>query len=61
MSTIDEYENRRGPVRRFRRGPGKPKRSAPRQAQLALKLVGGTTAKDKGAPFDDDFSFIGRT
>jgi hypothetical protein len=59
MSTIDDYESRRGPVRRFRRGPTKlrAKRPEPRATQLALKLVGGTTAKDKGMPFDDPIPF----
>lgn len=57
MSTYDEYEHRRGPVRnrRARRSPYQASRGAnPKgQAQLALKLTGGTTAKDKGVPFDD--------
>jgi hypothetical protein len=59
MSTLDEYESRRGPVRRFRRKPQKPaqKRVDPRAVQLQMKLMGGTTAKDKGAPFDDEIPF----
>lgn len=62
MSTLDEYEYRRGPVRRRFRGR-KPKRQAPgakakpRDVQMALKLIGGTTAKDKGEPFDDPIPF----
>ena len=59
MSRLDEYEHRRGPVYKRKRRPAS-KRSEPRQAQLALKLIGGTTAKDRGEPFDDDISFIGR-
>lgn len=52
MSTLDEYEYRRGPVRRRFRGR-KPKRQAPgakakpRDVQMALKLM----------PFDDPIPF----
>jgi hypothetical protein len=59
MSTIDDYERRRGPVRRFRRWPAKPK-TKPEQgqgSQLALKLRGGTTAKNKAIDFDDPIPF----
>lgn len=58
MSTLDEYEYRRGPVRRRkpkRRAPGA--RSNAREVQMALKLMGGTTAKDKGEPFNDPIPF----
>lgn len=59
MSTIDHYEQRRGPVRRWRRGQGKPKAKEPQplQSQLKLKLTGGTTAKNKGIDFDDPIPF----
>lgn len=60
MSRIDGYEHqRRRGVFRGRQ----PKRKAPgagakpRDVQLALKLMGGTTAKDKGQPFDDPIPF----
>lgn len=60
MSRIDgyEHEKRRG-VWRGRQ----PKRKAPgnranaREVQLALRLMGGTTAKDKGEPFNDPIPF----
>lgn len=57
MSTLDEYEFRRGPVRR--RGKRQKKRPAPRETQLALKLVGGLTPGEKarGTPFDDPIPF----
>lgn len=58
MTTLDEYEHRRGPVYRRPTRPQK-KRVERREAQLALKLIGGTNAKDKGQPFDDDIDFIG--
>jgi hypothetical protein len=67
MTTLDEYEQRRGPVRRRAfngRKPGRKtpgKNSDPREVQMALKLMGGTTAKDRGEPFDDDIDFIGRS
>lgn len=54
MSRLDEYEYRRGPVKRFRRS--KKKRAARREEpQLALKLRGGMTARERavGEPFDD--------
>lgn len=60
MTTLDEYEHRRGPVRRVRRSPFKASRGSkpkPKDVQLALKLIGGTTAKDKGMPFDDEIPF----
>lgn len=66
MSTLDEYEHRRGPVRRNKfkgrkAGPKPPgHRVNVKEVQLAMKLFGGTTAKDKGQPFDDAFDFIGR-
>lgn len=56
MSRIDGYEHERR--RQAFRGRA-PKRKAPgsrsstREVQLALRLLGGTNAKDKGAPFDD--------
>ena len=58
MSVLDEYEHRRGPVRRRNWQREKAKqRPKPGEVQLALKLYGGTTAKDKGAPFDDPIPF----
>jgi hypothetical protein len=67
MSTLDEYENRRGPVRkRAYHGRRTKKSHSPgarvnaREVQLALKLMGGTTDKDRGEPFNDDIDFIGR-
>jgi hypothetical protein len=62
MSTIDEWENRRGPVRRTFKGR-KPKRYAPgartnpKEVQMALKLMGGTTDKDRGEPFNNEIPF----
>ncbi|HLF11991.1 MAG TPA: hypothetical protein VJA26_12320 [Gammaproteobacteria bacterium] len=57
MSTLDEYEHRRGPVRR--RQHGKPLSAHPtkKHVQLALKLMGGTTEKDRGEPFNDPIPF----
>jgi len=66
MSHLDEYEHRRGPVRRrkFRggakRGPKQKRPLSSKEIQLALQLLGGTTAKDKGEPFNDDIDHIGR-
>ena len=62
MSVIDEYEHRRGPVRKRYQGRRQPqdKRPHKREVQLAMKLFGGTTDKDRGEPFDDDIDFIGR-
>lgn len=63
MSTYDEYEHRRGPVRRSRDYHArafkaqKALHAKPKDPQLGLKLTGGTTAKDKGAPFDDPIPF----
>lgn len=64
MSTYDEYEYRRGPVRRHRTYKGRQAERKPpghrantREVQLALKLMGGTTAKDKGEPFNDPIPF----
>jgi hypothetical protein len=57
VSRLDEYEHRRGPVRRVRRSPYKASRPKPKEVQIALKLMGGTTAKDKGQPFDDPIPF----
>jgi hypothetical protein len=61
MSRLDEYENSRGPVRRRKNRAQYPRnqRPAKREVQLQMKLLGGTTAKDKGEPFDDDIGHIG--
>ena len=60
MSRIDAYEYQH----RFRRGPRKPqpKRADRREPQLALKLAGGLTARERheGSPFDDSIDHIGR-
>lgn len=58
MSTLDEYEYRRGPVRRFRRKPA-ARPPKPKQTQLVLKLKGGLTPGEKarGTPFDDEIPF----
>lgn len=63
MSTLDEYEHRRGPVRQRRkynrrRAPGA--RANPREVQIALKLLGGCTAKEKAADFDDPIPPLAR-
>lgn len=61
MSRIDENEHRRGEVRRVRRSPFKASRppKPPKEPQLALKLRGGMTAREKfeGTPFNDEIPF----
>ncbi len=57
MSRLDEWEHRRGPVKR--RKPYQKPRVNPKEVQLAMKLFGSTTAKDRGEPFNDDISFLG--
>jgi hypothetical protein len=57
MTILDEYEHRRGPVKR-RKFRGKP-RPDPKEVQLQMKLMGGLTPgeKKRGTPFDDPISF----
>jgi hypothetical protein len=59
MSRLDEYENSRGPVRRRKAKGNYPRDKRPnkRAVQLQMKLMGGTTAPDKGVPFDDEIPF----
>jgi hypothetical protein len=61
MSTVDawEYERRNGRVQRRKPYQAK-KKNHKREVQLTMKLYGGTTAKDKGEPLNDDIDFIGR-
>ena len=57
MSHLDEYEHRRGPVRRRQNSKPRTARPTKKHVQLALKLMGGTTAKDRGEPFNDPIPF----
>lgn len=64
MSRLDEYEHRRGPIRRRFKGR-KTKLDAPGrgakvcETQLALRLLGGLTERERkeGTPFDDAIPF----
>jgi hypothetical protein len=56
MSRIDGYEYEPKRRRNWQRKKH-AQRPSKRETQLALKLYGGTTEKDKGAPFDDPIPF----
>ena len=60
MAHLDEWEHRRGPVRRRQHGKPRAARPTKKHVQLALKLMGGTTDKDRGEPFNDSIDHIGR-
>jgi hypothetical protein len=59
MSRLDEFEYRRGPVYRRKKRSQRPRDSRPGKhaVQLQMKLLGGTTDKDRGEPFNDEIPF----
>jgi hypothetical protein len=59
MSHIDGYEYER-PRWRKRKPYQAKKKNHKREVQLSMALYGGTAAKDKGEPLNDDISFIGK-
>jgi hypothetical protein len=61
MSRIDDYEYQRRGRYPYRKGGQKHRKKPPQKGavQLQMKLLGGTTDKDKGVAFDDDISHIG--
>jgi hypothetical protein len=57
MSTIDAWEYEHSRRYKKRKPYQARKKSHKREVQLSMKLYGGTTAKDKGEPFDDPIPF----